>query len=84
MSISRSLEDNQIAELCECFIKLEKKLVLISNLSKSEYGKSILKKYNNYENVVLIDGLYNKQELDLVRRKCKAYIHTHTLCSAFS
>ena len=24
--------------------------------------------------------MYQKNELDLVRRKCKAYIHTHTLC----
>lgn len=80
LSISRSLKDNQIDELCECFTKLDKYLVLISNLSKSDYGKSILKKYSNYKNIKLIDGLYNKQELDLVRRKCKAYIHTHTLC----
>ena len=80
LSISRSLEDNKIDELCECFTRLNSNLVLISNLSKSEYGKSILKKYNNHTNIILIDGLYNKQELDLVRRKCKAYIHTHTLC----
>ena len=31
-------------------------------------------------NLVLIDGLYQKSELDLIRRKCKAYIHTHKLC----
>ena len=80
LSISRSLEDNKIDELCECFTKLNSNLVLISNLSKSEYGKNILKKYSNYKNIILIDGLYNKQELDLVRRKCIAYIHTHTLC----
>jgi glycosyltransferase involved in cell wall biosynthesis len=80
LSISRSLEDNNIDELCECFTRLVTNLVLISNLSKSEYGKSILKKYSNYKKIILIDGLYNKQELDLVRRNCKAYIHTHTLC----
>lgn len=80
LSISRSLKDNNIDELCECFTRLNSNLVLISNLSKSEYGKSIIKKYSNHTNIILIDGLYNKQELDLVRRKSKAYIHTHTLC----
>ncbi|WP_075342096.1 glycosyltransferase family protein [Tenacibaculum agarivorans] len=80
LSISRSLKDNMIAELCESFINLNQKLVLISNLSRSEYGLKVLKKYSGYKNIVLIDGLYNKPELDLVRRKCKAYIHTHTLC----
>jgi len=80
LSISRSLVDNKIDELCESFSKSRFKLVLISNLSNSAYGKMVLNKYGNIENIILIDGLYSKPELDLVRRKCKAYIHTHTLC----
>ncbi len=55
-------------------------MVLISNFSSSEYWQSVLEKYSHNENIILINGLYNKDELDLVRRKCKAYIHTHTLC----
>jgi hypothetical protein len=80
LSISRSLEDNKIDELCNIFKDSNKKLVLISNFSKSEYGKNVFNKYSNINNIFLIDGLYNKPELDLVRRKCLAYIHTHTLC----
>jgi hypothetical protein len=80
LSISRSLEDNLIDELCESFIGSDSKLVLISNLSRSAYGAAVKNKYSNIHNIVLIDGLYNKPELDLIRRKCKAYIHTHTLC----
>ena len=80
LSISRSLEDNKIDELCNIFQDSNKTLVLISNFSKSEYGKKVLIKYDNISNIYLIDGLYNKPELDLVRRKCLAYIHTHTLC----
>ena len=51
-----------------------------SVFSSSTYGKEVFKKYNNFSNIILINGLYQKNELDLVRRKCKAYIHTHTLC----
>lgn len=80
LSISRSLEDNQLEELCECFTQLDKKLVLISNFSKSEYGIRVYNKYKEFSNIILIDGLYKKPELDLIRRKCKAYIHTHKLC----
>jgi hypothetical protein len=80
LSISRSLKDNMIAELCESFVGSDLKLVLISNLSKSAYGLSVMDKYRLIPNIILIDGLYNKPELDLIRRKCKAYIHTHTLC----
>lgn len=80
LSVSRSLEDNQLEELCGCFAHLTQKLVLISNFSKSTYGSNVYNKYNKLPNLILIDGLYQKQELDLIRRKCKAYIHTHKLC----
>jgi hypothetical protein len=80
LSISRSLEDNQLEELCACFAELKETLVLISNFSKSAYGTSVYEKYKGYKNIILINGLYQKPELDLIRRKCKAYIHTHKLC----
>lgn len=80
LSISRALADNLIDELCESFVNSKHSLVLISNLSSSTFGKDVYSKYNSYPNIILINGLYNKSELDLIRRKCKAYIHTHTLC----
>jgi len=80
LSISRSLKDNMIAELCESFSESEYQLVLISNFSKSPYGNNVWTKYSDKPNIILIDGLYDKAELDFVRRKCKGYIHTHTLC----
>jgi len=80
LSVSRSIEDNMVKELCDTFTKSSKLLVVISNLSSSAYGRDILKKYSIFSNIFLIDGLYNKPILDLVRRKCLAYIHTHTTC----
>ncbi len=80
LSISRALEDNRTAELCEAFRDSASKLVLISNFSSSAYGKRVFQQYERCPNIVLIDGLYDKPELDLVRRKCTGYIHTHTLC----
>lgn len=80
LSISRSLADNMIDELCDGFVDSKHLLVIISNFSSSIYGNKVWEKYNNKPNIILINGLYNKPELDLVRRKCRAYIHTHTLC----
>ena len=83
LSISRSIKDNNVLELCETFKSLPKeRLVMISNLSSSNYGKYILKRFKDISNIELIDGLYNKDELDLVRRKSYAYIHTHSLCGS--
>lgn len=80
LSISRALEDNMLDELCNSFKKSTKKLVLISNFSSSKYGEMVYDKYKDHKKIILINGLYNKPELDLVRKNCKAYIHTHTLC----
>lgn len=83
LSVSRSIQDNKIFELCTTFKSIEnKKLVLVSNLSKTEYGKKILEEFSQYRNIIIIDGLYKKNELDLIRRNCNAYIHTHTLCGS--
>lgn len=80
LSISRSLEDNHLDEICECFTQSHNHLVLISNFSSSIYGKKVYAKFSRHKNITLINGLYNKPELDLIRRKCKGYIHTHSLC----
>jgi len=80
LSISRSIEDNGLKELCESFIDIDEHLVLISNFSNSQYGTNVFKAYSSYSNIHLINGLYDKPILDLIRRKCYAYIHTHTLC----
>jgi glycosyltransferase involved in cell wall biosynthesis len=80
LSISRALEDNFIDNICDTFSKTKETLVLISNFTSSTYGKNVFEKYSNISNLILINGLYKKNELDLIRRKCKAYIHTHTLC----
>jgi|GEM_PF-2982793 len=80
LSVSRPLRDNQLEEICLSFIGSPHRLVLISNFSTTPYGEMVLKKFSNIENLTLINGLYIKPELDLVRRKCTAYIHTHKLC----
>jgi len=80
LSVSRPLKDNQLDQLCRSFVGSGYTLVLISNFSSTPYGISVLKQYSNIPNLILINGLYIKPELDLIRRNCTAYIHTHTLC----
>lgn len=82
LSVSRAIPDNQIVELIETFKTENKLLVIISNLSTSKYGKEILKKYSDLQNIILINGLYNKQELDTIRRNTYCYIHTHKTCGS--
>lgn len=80
LSVSRAIEDNHIDKICHVFSQSDKLLVLISNFSSSSYGKKVFLKYQKYKNIFLIDGLYDKDELDLIRLYCYSYIHTHEKC----
>lgn len=80
LAVGRSIADNRLRELCEAFSASQHRLVLISNLSRSAYGRAIFADFSNRPGLTLIDGLYDKPELDLIRRRCTAYVHTQTLC----
>lgn len=83
LSISRSIEDNKIRELCQEFVGVDDlNLVVCSNFSASEYGRSVLNEYSGHQNIFLVDGLYEKPVIDYIRTHCRAYIHTHTLCGS--
>ena len=80
MALGRAINDNNLFELCDFFSRSDKNLVLVSVLDNNPYGKSIIDKFSKLENIIFINGLFNKPELDLIRSSCKGYIHTHSLC----
>jgi Domain of unknown function (DUF1972) len=82
LCVARALQDNLLEELCASLAHAEHHLVLVSTFARSEYGKRVHGRYHNMPNLTLVDGVWNKQELDLIRRNCTAYIHTHTLCGS--
>jgi len=82
VSVSRAQPDNNIHLLIDAFEFLpDKKLVIISNWQVSKYGKNIWEKFKNkFENIILLDGVYDKRELHYLRSKSLAYIHSHSFC----
>ena len=53
-------------------------LVLVVNLNKSDYGKEIKKKYQDEKKLILLDAIYDKNILDVLRSNCKFYVHGHS------
>jgi glycosyltransferase involved in cell wall biosynthesis len=81
VSVSRSQIDNNIHVILEAFEKFSKyKIVLISNWNISEYGKKLKQKYNSHPNMILLDAIYEKEELDYIRNNAYLYIHSHSYC----
>lgn len=82
VSVARAQVDNNLHVMLEAFAKMpEKKLVLVSNFKVSDYGKEMYEKYSTgYPNIVLIPGIYDKDELNAVRSNAYVYIHSHARC----
>jgi glycosyltransferase involved in cell wall biosynthesis len=81
VSVSRAQLDNNIHLVLEAFEKFKKfKIVLISNWDISKYGIDLKHKYKDHSNMILLDAIYDKQELDYIRGNGLIYIHSHSRC----
>lgn len=81
VSVSRAQPDNNLHLLLEAFSKtIDKNLVLVSNWDKFEYGINLKKKYSSFDNIYIVDAIYDLSILDVIRSNAKAYIHSHTYC----
>lgn len=81
ISVSRAQLDNNIHVVLEAFELFNNfKLVVVSNWNISKYGKDLKQKYINNSNVILLDAIYDKQELDYLRGNAYVYIHSHSRC----
>lgn len=82
LSVSRAQIDNNLHLLLIAYKELpNRNLVLVSNWSISEYGINLKKEYlNKYKNIFVVDAIYNKKELDVIRSNTSLYIHSHSRC----
>lgn len=81
VSVSRAQPDNNLHLLLKAFSKIpDKNLVLISNWDKFDYGVKLKNKYANYNNIYIVEAIYDLSILDAIRSNAKAYIHSHTYC----
>jgi acyl carrier protein len=82
LSISRAQPDNNLHLLLNVYAKLPRRnLVLISNWEISEYGKELKTRFKNrYPNINIVDSIYDKIILDVIRSNAELYIHSHSQC----
>jgi len=81
VSISRAQVDNNLHLVLKSFETfLSYPLVLISNWNVSDYGKELYEKYKFSENIIVLDAIYDKEELDYIRGNAYIYIHSHSRC----
>lgn len=82
VTISRAQKDMNIHLVLEAYKKLSnRKIVVISNWEISDYGKDLKARYEGkYENIIILNSIYDLIELNAIRSNASLYIHTHSLC----
>ena len=77
--VCRIEPENNIQLVLEAFARYGKMtLVMVGNWNHSYFGREVRKLYSQYENLHLLDPIYDQKELNLLRSNCDLYVHGHS------
>lgn len=77
--VSRIEPENNIEMILQAFSEyVDLDLVLVGNWGDSNYGKKIKKAYQQFENLHLLDPIYEIRALDVLRSNAYIYVHGHS------
>ncbi len=76
--VCRIEPENNIHVILEAFRKTSYSLVIIGNWQKNNYGKNLYQIYSPFENIHLLDPIYDLTILDQFRSNCSLYVHGHS------
>lgn len=78
-SVTRIQEDNNIDMILDTFSSKDHiPLVMVGNWNNSAYGLKTKVKYQNRPNLCLLDAIYDREKLDVLRSNCTLYVHGHS------
>lgn len=78
-SVTRIQPDNNIDMILEAASEQEElPLVMVGNWDNSSYGMKTKLKYATRKNLILLDAIYDRKKLDVLRSNCTVYIHGHS------
>ena len=77
--LARIQADNNIDIILEVFKgNSDMLLVFVGNWDSNNYGRSLKEKYRSSSNIKMIDAIYKKEMLNVLRSNCSVYIHGHS------
>lgn len=79
ISVGRIVPENNYNIILEAYSELPgKRIILIGNWQSSRYGRKLKIKFQQYENMILLDPVYNQKHLNLLRSNASVYLHGHS------
>lgn len=78
LSLCRIEPENNVEMILESFSKTEKHLKFIGNWEASDFGKKMKAQYSKFNNIEIIDPIYDVSRLAEIRSACSFYVHGHS------
>lgn len=78
VAIARIQSDNNTEMLLEAFKEAKMPLVYIGNWNVTPWAKETRAKYLRYQNLILLDAIYDIPVLNQIRSNCALYVHGHS------
>jgi glycosyltransferase involved in cell wall biosynthesis len=78
LALCRIEPENNVEMILDSFSKTNKKLMFIGNWNNSDFGREMKAKYQDYENIDIVDPVYELDKLFELRQKCSFYVHGHS------
>jgi len=75
--VARIEPENNIELILHAFSVLPIECVIVGNWNNSAYGKRLVANYKRFENIHLVDPIYDQHKLDVLRANCWVYVHGH-------
>lgn len=77
--VCRIEPENNIHLILEAFSEYKLlNIVMIGNWENSEYGRELKEKYSSFENIFLLNPIYEQNSLNQIRSNCYVYMHGHS------
>ena len=76
--VCRIEPENNLHVILKAFSEIDYPIVVVGNWENSQYGIQLKNSYNKFNNLLLLDPIYNQDELDQIRSNCTIYVHGHS------
>jgi glycosyltransferase involved in cell wall biosynthesis len=78
LALCRIEPENNVEMILKAFSKTKRIIKFIGNWDGSEFGRKLKERYSCFENIEIIEPIYDLKRLFDLRVQCKNYIHGHS------
>lgn len=78
LALCRIEPENNVEMILNAFSRTTKKLKFIGNWDNSDFGKKMKATYQSFDNIDIMEPVYDLGSLFELRQKCSFYVHGHS------